>query len=253
MELPKNKNKKEQQKATNSQQQIGRNNKHWQNMFFFKNLIWSNIEEKKHFLFQRVLWSNLFRWFKTTFHPTGPTDQWMRRMSHEGFNCQWRRPEVTGESTAADRYRPVDVLAAYGPTSKVREFVKNLSDAMAGAWQLTLSLDPHSFLWVFAQTTRVEDLCLYTLGIFLTFPYPHNDTPWKAGIQEHVFVARVVQHSTKITSTCPKRPHAMASVDDAGHVPKAASFEGFWDFDPNLPCSLENFSWSRNLSYLILS
>lgn len=164
--------------------------------------------------------------------------KWMRRMSHEGFNCQSRRPEVTGLQAGCVcwplSYCPVDVLAAYGPTSKAREFVKNLS-SMAGAWQLTLSFT--QFLVGICANNKSwrSPVCIFFL-LFLSFPSFHTLFPWhscfNAGIQtEHSRFKSRAGFSTKITDfLAPKQPHAMASVDDAGHVPKAASFEGFWDF-----------------------
>lgn len=107
--------------------------------------------------------------------------KWMRRMSHEGFNCQSRRPEVTGLQAGCVcwplSYCPVDVLAAYGPTSKAREFVKNLS-SMAGAWQLTLSFT--QFLVGICANNKSwrSPVCIFffTFPLISLFPYPLSMT-----------------------------------------------------------------------------
>lgn len=183
--------------------------------------------------------------------------KWMRRMSHEGFNCQSRRPEVTGLQAGCVcwplSYCPVDVLAAYGPTSKAREFVKNLS-SMAGAWQLTLSFT--QFLVGICANNKSwrSPVCIFffTFPLISLFPYPLSMT--------QLFQRRNSNRAFSFQESCrffnenhrffgSKTASCYGECGWCWPCSKGGQFRGILGFCiATCPAA-----WSRNLTYLILS
>ena len=156
-------------------------------------------KKRTFFLFQWVLWSNLFRWFITTesdwTYTNGCAGWVMKASTASRGGRKWRvcRP-------VACVGRLVIVLLMFSQL-KVQQARRGNLWKTYRQWQVLDNWPSasRSFLWVFAQTTRVEDLLFVYFFYYFSSHFPlsipsfHDTAVSTQGFKQSILVSRVEQ------------------------------------------------------------